>query len=143
MAEAVGLVASLLTITAACRAVKSLYETVKLYEGRNTTLTMLRAQLEETINIMNALEKVTGIQESLWVLRQGPIDRCKEMCPAFEEAMKSFGGAKSKIGIRDWAKMEFRQGTITDFVDRISSYKSTIAVGLGIINLLVSKSRIF
>lgn len=134
MAEIVGFAASVLTITSACRAVKSLYETVKHYEGRNTTLTMLRAQLEEILNIMNALEKVTDIDESLWGLLRGPIDRCKEMCPDFEKAMKSFSNS-SKVGLRDWAKMEFRKGTIAEFIDRIAGYKSTITVGLGIINL--------
>ena len=135
MAEVVGLAASVLTITAACRAVKSLYETVKHCEGRNTTLTMLRSQLEETLNILKALEKVTDIHESLWLLLQGPIDRCKEVCPAFEEAMNSFGNSKTKVGLRDWAKMEFRKGTIMEFIDRIAGYKSTITVGSGIINL--------
>jgi hypothetical protein len=135
MAEIVGLAASVLTITAACQAVKSLYDTVKHYEGRNTTLTMLRAQLEEMLNILNALEKVTDIDKSLWLLLQGPIDRCKEICPAFEEAMNSFSNSKTKIGLRDWAKMEFRKGTIMEFIERIAGYKSTITVGIGIINL--------
>jgi hypothetical protein len=96
---------------------------------------MLRAQLEEVWNILSALEKVTDVEESLWLLLQGPIDRCKEICPDFEEAMNSFCKSKTKVGLRDWAKMEFRKGTIMEFIDRIAGYKSTITVGLGIINL--------
>jgi hypothetical protein len=45
---------------------------------------------------------------------------------------------KSKTGIRDWAKLEFMRGDINEFIDTISGYKSTIAVGLGIVTLYVS-----
>jgi hypothetical protein len=49
--------------------------------------------------------------------------------------MNTFSNSKTKVGLRDWAKMEFRKGTIAEFTDRIAGYKSTITVGLGIINL--------
>ena len=39
--------------------------------------------------------------------------------------------------MRDWAKLEFMRGDINEFIDTISGYKSTIAVGLGIITLYV------
>jgi hypothetical protein len=135
MAEFVGFSASILTITSASRAVQSLYKTIEHYEGRSLILGMLRVQLEEILSILNALEKVRDIDESLWLLFQGPIDRFKDICPDLEEAIKSFGGSEIKVGLRDWAKMEFRKRTITEFIHRIACYKSTIAIGLGIINL--------
>lgn len=44
---------------------------------------------------------------------------------------------RSKSSIRDWAKLEFMRGDINEFIDTVSGYKSTIAVGLGIITLYV------
>ncbi|KAL1598066.1 hypothetical protein SLS59_007076 [Nothophoma quercina] len=52
--------------------------------------------------------------------------------------MKSFN-QKTKAGFRDWAKLEFMRGDINEFIDTISGYKSTIAVGLGTITIRAAK----
>ncbi|PGG96336.1 hypothetical protein GX51_07866 [Blastomyces parvus] len=75
---------------------------------------------------------------SILALLQGPIGRCSQVCREFEQSMKIFSG-KSKMGFRDWTKMEFMKGDINEFIDTIAGYKSTISVGLGTITMHTSK----
>ncbi|KAF3027229.1 hypothetical protein E8E12_000351 [Didymella heteroderae] len=46
---------------------------------------------------------------------------------------------KTKASFCDWAKLEFMRGDINEFIDTISGYKSTIAVGLGTITIRTAK----
>lgn len=138
MADPLSVTASVLAVvTAAAQATKLLYETVKRYKGRDKTLGRLQEELKDMGNILDSLTQVADIDESLWKLLQNPVDRCSQVCCEFEQSMEMFGG-KSKTGFRDWTKMEFMRGDINEFIDRIAGYKSTIAVGLGIITVLVS-----
>lgn len=138
MADPVSITASVLTLaTTACQAVKSLYGTVERYQGRDRNLQALHGELAQVDNILTSLSKVTFIDESLWSLLAGPIKRCSRICVEFERAMKTFSNGKPKASFMDWAKLEFKRGTITEFTDEIAGYKSTITVGLGIINMLV------
>ena len=138
MADPLSITASVLTlVTTACQAVKSLYGTVERYQGRDRNLKALYAELEQVSNILTSLSKVTHIDESLWSLLSGPIERCSRICIEFEGAMKTFSNGRPKASFMDWAKLEFKKGTITEFTDEIAGYKSTITVGLGIINMLV------
>lgn len=137
MADPLSITAAVLAvITAAGQATKSLHETVQRYKGRDKTLGRLSDELKDVGNILDSLSQVTNIDKSLWKLLHSPVDRCSQVCREFEQSMKIFS-EKSKTGLRDWAKMEFMRGDINEFIDRITGYKSTIAVGLGIITVLV------
>lgn len=142
MADPFSITASVLAVvTAAVQSTKSLYETVQHFKNRNKTLQRLQDELESLVNILNSLTQVANAEMSMLGLLQGPIDRCSQVCCEFEQTMKAFDG-KSKMGLLDWTKMEFMRGDINEFIDTIAGYKSTIAVGLGTITMLVAIPRL-
>lgn len=140
MADPLSITASVLAVaTAAVQSVKSLNDTVSRYKGRDRTLQRLQSELQDTSGILGSLEEAVLAEASVSALLKGPVERCSEVCQEFEQSMLSFA-EKSKTGLRDWAKLEFMRGDINEFIDTISGYKSTIAVGLGIITLYVQHS---
>ena len=127
--------ASVLTvIAAAITTVKALNETVGRYRGRDKTLGRLQGGLTDLINILKSLEEAAHEEISILALLKGPISRCAQVSRDFEDAMTTFS-AKSKTGLKDWAKMEFMRGDINEFIDTLADYKSTIAIGLGTITM--------
>jgi hypothetical protein len=137
MADPLSATASVVAlVTVTVQSVKSLYETVSRFKGRDKTLQRLQDELQGIISVLDSLKEVAHAEASISTLLQGPIDRCSEVCQEFEQSMKSFN-QKNKAGFRDWAKLEFMRGDINEFIDTISGYKSTIAVGLGTITMYV------
>jgi hypothetical protein len=137
MADPLSITASILAITtAAVQSVKSLNDTVSRYKGRDRTLQRLQNELQDVLGILDSLKEAILAEASVSALLKGPVGRCSEVCQEFKQSMLSFS-EKSKTGFRDWAKLEFMRGDINEFIDTISGYKSTIAVGLGIITLYV------
>lgn len=138
MADPLSITGSVLAVlTTAVHSVKLLAETVNRYEGRDKTLSRLQTELEDFVRILDALHKVVEKECSMIALLKDPILRCSQLCNDFEKAMKTFSG-KSKVGFRDWAKMEFMRGDINDFLDALSGYKETISIGLGTVTMLVT-----
>ena len=137
MADPLSITASVLAIaTVAVQSVKSLNETVSRYKGRDRTLQRLQNELQAVSGILDSLKEAVLAEASISALLKGPVERCSEICREFEQSMLSFN-KRSKTGLRDWAKLEFMRGDINEFIDTVSRYKSTIAVGLGIITLYV------
>lgn len=120
----------------ALQSIKSLKDIVTRYKGRDNTLARLYHVLDDLDNILVVLEQAVDSEASMRALLEGPVSRCNLLCREFETAMQAFGG-KSKMGFRDWTKMEFMKGDINEFMDRLAGYKATISVGLGIITMLV------
>ncbi|KAK1712235.1 uncharacterized protein BDZ83DRAFT_638791 [Colletotrichum acutatum] len=140
MADPLSITTSVLALlTTAAQSVKLLVETVNRYKGRDRTLSRLQAELEAFLRILDALHKVVETESAMMVLLKDPILRCSQLCNDFEKAMRVFSG-KSKVGFRDWAKMEFMRGDINDFLDALSGYKETISIGLGTITMQTSKA---
>ncbi|KAB8279175.1 hypothetical protein BDV30DRAFT_72364 [Aspergillus minisclerotigenes] len=139
MADPLSIAASALAVvTAAIQSTKSLVDTVKRFKDRDKTLRRLQAELEDLTKILDALAHVTSTEKSMLALLEDPLNRCSQICCEFERSMKVFS-ERSKIGFRDWAKLEFMRGDINDFIDTIAGYKSTIAVGLGTITMQTTK----
>ncbi|KIW11741.1 hypothetical protein PV08_09013 [Exophiala spinifera] len=137
MADPLSITASLLAVvTAAVQSTQSLYETVTRFKERDKTLRRLQDELRDLNIILDSLAPVVNAEQSLLTLLQGPVERCSQVCSEFEQSMKVFGG-KSKMGLRDWTKMEFMRGSINEFIDTVAGYKSTITVALGVITMLV------
>ncbi|KAL5400238.1 hypothetical protein PMIN03_012548 [Paraphaeosphaeria minitans] len=139
MADPLSITASVLAIvTAAVQSVKSLNDTVSRYKGRDRTLQRLQNELRDVCGILDSLQEAIQAEASVSALLKGPVGRCSDICQEFEQSMRSFN-EKSKTGVRDWAKLEFMRGDINEFIDTISGYKSTIAVGLGLITIRAAK----
>jgi DNA repair ATPase RecN len=137
MADPLSITGSMLAvITVAVESVKSLHNTIKRFKDRDKNLRKLRTELEDLTNILGSLGDVINADMPMLALLRGPIERCSQLCREFEQAMEKFG-RNSTTGFRDWAKMEFMRGDITEFIDNIAGYKSTINVGLGTITMLV------
>jgi hypothetical protein len=140
MADPLSIGASVLAIvTAAVQSVKLLNDTVARYKGRDRTLHRLQNELQDVSGILDTLKEAIIAEASISALLKGPVGRCSEVCQEFRQSMLSFS-EKSKTGIRDWAKLEFMRGDINEFIDTISGYKSTIAVGLALVTLYVGLS---
>ncbi|KAF5701558.1 hypothetical protein FMUND_13836 [Fusarium mundagurra] len=104
----------------AVQSIKSLKDTVTRYKGRDKTLARLHHVLEDLDNILEVLERTVDSEASTRALLEGPVSRCNILCRDFETAMQAFGGT-SRMGFRDWAKMEFMTGDINEFMDRQTS----------------------
>jgi hypothetical protein len=138
MADPLSVTASVVAlVTVTVQSVKSLHDTVARFKGRNKTLQRLQDELQGIITVLVSLKEVAHTEASISTLLQGPIDRCSEVCQEFKQSMESFS-QKTKASFCDWAKLEFMRGDINEFIDTISGYKSTIAVGLGTITMYVS-----
>ncbi|KAH6959757.1 hypothetical protein BKA56DRAFT_637581 [Ilyonectria sp. MPI-CAGE-AT-0026] len=139
MADPLSITASVLAVvTAAIQSTRSLAEAVDRFKGRDKTLGRLQHELEDLGSVLNTLRDLIDLETSVMTLLEGPVTRCSQLCSDFENSMKEFGG-KSKVGFRDWTKMEFMRGNINDFMDTLAGYKATISVGLGTITMHTSK----
>lgn len=144
MADPLSVIASLLAVaTAGVQSTRSLKEAAKRYKTRDATLRRLLDEIEDTENILGALEQLLGAatsepalatDASMAKLLRGPIARCSQVCSEFEEAMAQFS-RKSKTGFTDWAKMEFMRGDVNQFIETVAGYKATISVGLGVLTM--------
>jgi hypothetical protein len=135
MADPLSIAASALAIiTATIQTTKSLYDTVQRFNKRNKTLRRLLQEIEDLTNILELLKQVIGAESSMIKLLQGPVEHCSQICTEFERSLEGFVG-KSKTGLLDWTKLEFKRGDINEFIHVISGYKATISVGLATINL--------
>lgn len=140
MADPLSIGASVLAIvTAAVQSTRTLCETVRRYRGRDKTLGRLQDELEEMASILISLSEVISGEDSMCCLLRDPVDRCSRLCLDFERSMKQFID-RPKANFLDWAKLEFKRGNINEFIDTLSGYKSTIAVGLGIMKMSVQST---
>lgn len=138
MGDPFSVAASALTIIAAAiGATKALNETVKSYKGRDKTLGRLQGGLEDLITTLHSLQESIHDETPILTLLRGPIQRCTQVCRDFQDAMQLFEG-KSRVGLKDWAKMEFMRGDITEFTETLADYKSTIMIALGTITMLAT-----
>ncbi|KAH8645909.1 hypothetical protein BGZ61DRAFT_542669 [Ilyonectria robusta] len=124
-------------VTAAIQATKLLKNTVTRFKDRDKTLARLQDVVEDLSNILDVLRGTVDSGVSTALL-EGPVSRCNQVCRDFATAMQAFGG-KSKMGFRDWTKMEFMKGDINEFMDTLAGYKATISVGLGTITMQTSR----
>lgn len=128
-------VSGLTIVTATIQTTKALKNTVTRFKDRDKTLARLQHVLEDQSNILDVLEGAVDSGVSAALL-EGPVSRCNQVCREFDTAMQAFAG-KSKMGFRDWTKMEFMKGDINEFMDTLAGYNATISVSIGTITMLV------
>lgn len=124
-------------VTAAIQSIQSLKDTVNRFKDRNKTLARLQYELEGLADILSMLTDAIDNGMSTMALLEGPVSRCNQVCREFQNTMREFSG-KSRVGLRDWTKMEFMRGNINDFIDTLASYKAEISLGLVTNNMSVS-----
>jgi hypothetical protein len=103
---------------------------------RDKTPRRLQTELDDLTKVLEALNAICNLESSVMSLLEGPVSRCSQLCRDFEATMSTCSG-KSRVGFRDWAKMEFMRGDIHEFIDALGGHKSTISVGLRTITMSV------
>ncbi|GKT67147.1 hypothetical protein ColTof4_13537 [Colletotrichum tofieldiae] len=135
MADPLSITSSVLAVAAAAIAsTRVLNETLSLLKNHDSTLQRLQCELNDLAVVLNNLEDMLQRDVSSMTPLKGPISRCSQLCLDFDKSMNELTG-KAKIRSRDWAKLKLRRDDIHELIDKLSGYRSTIAVGLGAINL--------
>ena len=87
-------------VTAAIQSTKSLSATVKCYKDRDKTLNRLQHELEDLTTVLSSLKEAANPDKLISTLLKGPVDRCRQVCREFEDAIEKFS-RKKKIRLRD------------------------------------------
>lgn len=128
-------------LTSAIQAGKTLHETIQSFRNYERTIRDLRSELESLIQVLESLKTVAIDEGPIVSMLKLPVLCCHQTCQEFNAVIiKSTKHASdsSRTSFRDWAQIRYMGGDIRDFKDTLSSYKSTIAIALGSLNMLVA-----
>lgn len=140
--EAVGAASAIVTLVQVTfESTLFLYEKIRSWQeapakvrSLRDELSLLKTALESLRN--TATENNTANLDAL----QKPLDMLDRLCKDFAAFIEhnTTHSTDGKISKRDWVKLEYRGGDITDFKDKLASYRLTILVAIGDANLLVN-----
>ncbi|KAJ1332028.1 fungal STAND NTPase-like protein [Microdochium nivale] len=125
-------------IAVALQAAKKVLEAVERYKGRDKAMAQLSTELAELVAILGAAGDAASLDPAGLILIRGPIEHCTKICCEFKDALGAFN-KRSQMPLKDWARMEFKRGTLKDFTDTLASYKCTLQIGLGTIVMRTTK----
>jgi hypothetical protein len=146
MAEAVGVVASVITIAGlAYHGSRKLYEALDRYQNASKTLISLCTELDIVQQLLQFIEKNlantrdTDLPEALQRCLQDfkpSLEGLKLGCDEFSEKLKKLRNHSmdSDMSKRDRFKLQFEEKSIEAFRYRLSSHKLSINIVLGLIN---------
>lgn len=139
MAE-VGFVSGLLTLAVfAFDTSKSLYEAVSSFKSQRKTIKDLQTDLSSLIAVLGSIRKqLEAPQEAarLEPLRQ-PLESCLTTCQEMREMLDicTRHSAEGQDSVRTWLSMRYREKSFEDMKQRLASYKSTLCIAFGSINM--------
>jgi len=139
MADPVSLSSGLLAlITFASKSSIVLYRSIESYRSHPKNVRDLKEELEAIGGVLQGLSETAEQNHDIDLSAlKLPLLRCGKACREFEEALAKCssrsGGSKSSF--RDWAKLKYLGDGIDEFRRTLASYKSTITIALGYINL--------
>lgn len=125
-------------LTRAIQAGKSLHETIQSFRNYERTIRDLRSELESLIQVLESLKNVITDEGPIVSMLKLPVLCCHQTCEEFNAVIikcTKHASASSRTSFRDWAQIRYMGGDIRDFKDMLSSYKSTIAIALGSLNM--------
>lgn len=128
-------------LTRAIQAGKSLHETIQSFRNYERTIRDLRSELESLIQVLESLKDVITDEGPIVSMLKLPVLCCHQTCQEFNAVIikcTKHASAGSRTSFRDWAQIRYMGGDIRDFKDMLSGYKSTIAIALGSLNMLVA-----
>lgn len=126
---------------AAIRSAKSLHETTKIYKGMNKSLDSLQVELGDFRAVLERLQ-VVDLEISQLTALEPVISRCDQQCHDFEKFVEELCG-NPKMDFRTWAKLRFFRDRINEFRTTLATYQATFMVGIGSINLYVTRPPLF
>ncbi|KAK5103205.1 hypothetical protein LTS08_004010 [Lithohypha guttulata] len=137
MAEVIGAVSGLAALIGiACKGIQSLIKCLKEIHNAPDVVLELIAQLEAILVVLQSLEKtIDGDDDALKTLK-GPIEWCGTACIQLRTRLIGLGSNQSHASrLVDWTKLKFMGNDIEDFKKAMASYKSTICIAVGDVNL--------
>jgi hypothetical protein len=137
MAEVVGTVTAIVPF--AIQATIILYQTIQSLDSRARLIRGLGEELQDLQEALQNLQELLSDSDIDLTALKGPLERCTSACNDFRKAViectqHSSGDRYSK---RDWLKIRFMGGDISDFRNMLAGYKSTITIALAYANLFV------
>ncbi|KAL2809389.1 hypothetical protein BJX63DRAFT_435257 [Aspergillus granulosus] len=139
MAEVVGTVSAIVPL--ALQATIILYQTIQSLNSRARLIRGLGEELKDLQEALQNLQELLSNSDIDLTALKGPLERCASACNEFREAViectqHSSGERYSK---RDWLKMQYMGGDISDFRNMLAGYKSTITIALAYANLRTTR----
>lgn len=139
MADPISLSSGLVAlVTFALQSSLALYNTVDSFRNHQRTARELREELEAlNVVLQSLLETVTNDEKFDIPALRLPLERCGMACKGFEEkiARCTPRSNRSRTSFRDWMKLTYMGGDITEFRNMLAGYKSTINIALAAANL--------
>ncbi|OGM41919.1 hypothetical protein ABOM_009807 [Aspergillus bombycis] len=134
MAEALSLASSLVALAAfAFQTSKSLYQVVESFKSTKRVIRDLRFEIESLTQALATLEKAAVDNEAQLMALKLPLLRCGKTCKEFEGVINrcTSHSRDQRTSFRDWAKLQYMGGDITDLRTALAGYKATINIALG------------
>ena len=117
---------------------KSLSRTIESFKSHKRSVRELKQELDTLSDVLQSLEvAIKDYPEIEFMPLRLPLSRCNEACKEFEATLlkcTSHAGS-ARTSFRDWAKVTYMGSDIATFKSTLSTYKSTICIALGGINL--------
>lgn len=117
---------------------KALHQAVESIKKHPKVIRELKKEVEDLQQVLEELKEVVEKGASLQLSSLSlPLRSCGIACQDFADTI--YGCTKNTTeaqgSLRDWAKMKYLGGDISSFKETIGSYKSTIQIALGGMNL--------
>lgn len=140
MAEVVGFASALLTLAVlALDTSKSLYEAVSRFKSQRKTIKDLQTDLSSLIAVLGSIR--TQAQNSQEVERlellRHPLECCLTTCQDMRDMLDACTkhSTEGRDSVRNWLNMRYHEKGFADMKQRLASYKSTLSITFGSINL--------
>jgi hypothetical protein len=138
MAEPIGIASGILALAIfAFQSSTRLYQLVDSFQSNQRVVRELKEELEGLNGVLRSLqETTTSTNVDLTTLRL-PLLRCGKACKDFEAIIAKCAAhsRESRTSFRDWLTIQYMGGNISGFKAMLASYKSTISIALGNLNL--------
>lgn len=140
MADPLSLSSALIAIIgASVQSSKILFETVQSFRNHQRTVRQLATELEALTKVLESLQDLAGHDSTIFLPLKLPLLQCRRACIEFEALLITCSrhSKGSRTSFRDWARLRYMDGDITQFVSMLAGYKATVAIALADANLCV------
>ncbi|KAF5857760.1 hypothetical protein ETB97_005291 [Aspergillus alliaceus] len=134
MAEALGVASGLIALAQfAFHTSKTLFQLIESFKSNKRTIRELRDEVESLNEALGSLQNVTEEYEAELSTLKLPLLRCGKTCKEFADLISKCTGHSGGQGtsFRDWAKLQYMGGDVTQLRTALAGYKATISIAIG------------
>ena len=139
MADPVSVASGLVAlITFGLGAGRSLCQTVQSLKSHPKVIRKLKTELEGLAVVLKELEEAVRYGDPIdFVSLKLPLQSCGCACSEFNKMISACTQhtSEEQWSLRDWLKLRYRDSDLNNLKDNLASYKSTIHIALGGINM--------